>query len=95
MTLQHADEELLLRVKDDGPGLPPKTAIWKPFVSTKGEGHLGHGLPLAAQLLRLGGGTIQERDRSEVKGGRGASFTITLRRAGESGSASLAGEVQQ
>lgn len=70
------DDQVILTVSDDGPGLPAELPIWKPFVSSK-PGHLGHGLPMAAQLVQLAGGTLHGSDRSDPPG---ACFTLTLPR---------------
>jgi signal transduction histidine kinase len=66
------DGQIILRVSDDGRGIPEELArkIWKPFFTTK-DGHHGHGLALARQILRRAGGSI------ELENGRGAVFLIT------------------
>jgi signal transduction histidine kinase len=55
------DRELTLTVRDDGTGIPVDLAerIWKPFFTTKGSAHHGHGLALAKQAMRRCGGEIR------------------------------------
>ncbi|MFH1020856.1 MAG: sensor histidine kinase [Pseudomonadota bacterium] len=54
-------EGLVVRVQDNGPGLPPEAEahLYEPFYSTKeGEGHPGLGLYLAKKLISRCGGEI-------------------------------------
>src|SRR3546814_14126315 len=56
-----ADGRLLLRVADDGPGIPPADAerLFTPFfTSRRAEGGTGLGLAIARSLLDAVGGTI-------------------------------------
>jgi signal transduction histidine kinase len=70
-------ERVTLLVSDDGCGIPDGAAakIWKPFFTTKGEGHHGHGLAMVRQTLARRGGSIDVQS-----GGSGTCFVITLRR---------------
>lgn len=52
----------VLRVRDDGPGIPPdvQEKIFVPFFTTREDGS-GIGLPLSRQIMRLHGGTLGVR----------------------------------
>ncbi|WP_240506343.1 ATP-binding protein [Thermoactinospora rubra] len=65
-------DSLLIRVADDGPGLPSPEAFEKGW-TTKGDGR-GLGLAMVGRAVRRLGGTI------EVTSGRGAVFTVRLPR---------------
>ncbi len=73
---QH-DERLLVRVVDQGHGIPPEVAqrIFEPFFSTKqpGEG-TGLGLALVSNIVREHGGTLE----LDSQPGAGTTFTVTL-----------------
>jgi signal transduction histidine kinase len=62
-------------VSDDGHGICESVAprIWKPFFTTRGNTHHGHGLAFVKQTLARLGGNIDVQP-----GGRGACFLITL-----------------
>jgi signal transduction histidine kinase len=66
---------LVLRVADNGPGLPAKLGqhIFEPFVSTKETG-LGLGLSICRRIIEAHGGEITAADRP----GGGAVFTVRL-----------------
>jgi len=68
--------EVVLRIKDDGPGVPiaQRQRIFRPYVSTKGagEGH-GLGLPLARVFAERSGGSL-ELETTE----KGACFVFTF-----------------
>ena len=74
------DHEVCVRVSDTGPGVPPavRDRIFEPFVSTKvvGEG-TGLGLWVCHGIVRQQGGRIL----LEESPGRGATFSVHLRRA--------------
>ncbi|MGH7888228.1 MAG: two-component system sensor histidine kinase NtrB [Candidatus Binatia bacterium] len=77
LTLQteRAGAEIIIRVKDTGPGIPPslRRLIYEPFYSTKTRG-AGLGLAIVKRFVEQhGGGIAVESDH-----GKGASFTIRL-----------------
>ncbi len=69
------DPELLIRVRDNGPGIPDESMprLFKPYFSTKREG-TGLGLPTARRIVEEHGGTLQAHTES----GRGATFEVNL-----------------
>lgn len=71
------DDNLVLTVSDDGPGIPPEIIgrIFDPFFTTKRPGGgAGLGLTIAMAIVREHGGTIE----AESIPGRGASIKVTL-----------------
>nr|WP_091298299.1 sensor histidine kinase [Amycolatopsis xylanica] len=72
VTARSSDGELLLRVSDDGPGVPPGVDVFRRGWSTKpAEGH-GVGLALVGQAVRRYHGTI------DIGADTGAVFTVRL-----------------
>ena len=68
---------VLLRVQDDGPGIPAELArrVFDPFFTTRRPGRgTGLGLSICKTVLREHGGNIEA---ASAPGG-GAVFTITL-----------------
>ena len=77
------DEMVVLRVEDDGPGVPfvEREAIFNRFHSMRPEGeafgrHSGLGLAIAKAIVEGHGGTICVTGRDD--GGPGARFVIRL-----------------
>jgi signal transduction histidine kinase len=72
---QQLDGSLLLRVTDNGPGVPQraKANLFQAFRGSVTPGGTGLGLAIAAELVRLHGGVI-ELEPSET----GAVFKVTL-----------------
>ena len=67
--------DALLRVEDDGPGIPPEhlAYIAGPFVQTprdlaRSDGGLGLGSAVSSHLARLHGGSLQVRNRDGAPG---------------------------
>ncbi|HSS48016.1 MAG TPA: HAMP domain-containing sensor histidine kinase [Thermoanaerobaculia bacterium] len=74
-------EAVILRVSDDGPGLPDDDLhnLFEPFFRvdrsrSKKSGGYGLGLSICKRIVEAHGGRIEAANRS----GRGAEFTITL-----------------
>ncbi|MFE7098567.1 sensor histidine kinase [Streptomyces erythrochromogenes] len=95
VTLRPERDELLLRVADNGPGLPEGVDVFRRGWSGKGEGR-GLGLALVAQVAQRYGGAVVA---AQGPGG-GAEFTVRLPAAPErvadraAGRASAAGGPQ-
>jgi signal transduction histidine kinase len=72
------EDELELRVRDSGPGIPPEMLerVFDMFTRLEtAQGGLGVGLTLAKRLVELHGGTIEARSEGS---GRGAEFIVRL-----------------
>jgi len=69
------DDHVLLRVTDDGPGIPPaeREKLFMPYYSTKRRGS-GLGLAIVRRIVAEHGGTIEVGDNEP----RGTKFTIEL-----------------
>jgi C4-dicarboxylate-specific signal transduction histidine kinase len=69
------DGQLLISVRDTGPGLPPDQAerVFDPFFTTKGNG-TGMGLPISRSIIESHGGRLWATGVS----GMGATFQFTL-----------------
>ncbi|MFD9078093.1 ATP-binding protein [Streptomyces erythrochromogenes] len=78
VTLRPERDELLLRVADNGPGLPEGVDVFRRGWSGKGEGR-GLGLALVAQVAQRYGGAVVA---AQGPGG-GAEFTVRLPAAPE------------
>jgi signal transduction histidine kinase len=74
--VQVDDARCLIRVSDDGPGIPDDVAprIYEPFFSTK-EGGTGLGMSIVHSLVSLHGGSIDLRT-----GPGGTTFEVTIPR---------------
>ena len=72
---------VVFAVEDDGPGVPNdlKATLFKPFVSSKGEGGMGMGLYMAKLIIDSHQGEIAVLDRPQG----GARFEVRLRPATE------------
>lgn len=72
--VEHDDGVARVRVRDDGPGVPPgdRDRVFEPFYTTK-EGGTGLGLAVAQTTVEEHGGTIRVLDESP-----GATFVIEL-----------------
>ncbi|MET9699379.1 sensor histidine kinase [Streptomyces sp. NPDC006529] len=73
VTVRAADGELLLRVADNGPGLPAGADVFRRGWSGKGAGR-GLGLALVRQAAHRHGGSVSAADVP----GEGAEFTVRL-----------------
>jgi signal transduction histidine kinase len=72
---------VVFAVEDEGPGVPPelKQTLFKPFVSSKGEGGMGMGLYMAKLIIDSHQGEIAVLDRPQG----GARFEVRLQPASE------------
>lgn len=61
--------ELLIKVEDEGPGLPATANLFVPFFTTKAEGS-GIGLVLCRQIAEAHGGTLNLENRPDTRGCR-------------------------
>jgi signal transduction histidine kinase len=77
--LKRRDEQLEVRVSDNGPGLPEEIIdkIFDPFFTTK-EGGTGLGLTIVHRLVEAHGGNLTARNRREG----GAEFVVVLPTSG-------------
>jgi two-component system C4-dicarboxylate transport sensor histidine kinase DctB len=76
LELQGGESLAVVRVRDDGPGVPEslRAEVFQPLRSTKGpQNGLGLGLPIARGLARAQGGDV-----TLETGGPGACFALTL-----------------
>lgn len=71
----HGDDEVVLRISDDGPGMGPELLdrIFEPLFTTKARG-IGLGLSVSRALVQANGGDIAAWSEP----GRGATFTVTM-----------------
>ncbi len=78
MSTKKENDKILIKVKDNGIGIPQKVMdkIFQPFFTTKptGEG-TGLGLSLSYDIIKAHGGEL----KVETNEGEGAEFIIELR----------------
>jgi PAS domain S-box-containing protein len=77
LSTRHEDENCILDVLDNGPGIPPENLdkIFDPFFTTKTGGvGLGFGLSIVFNIIKGFGGTISVKNRDEG----GAHFTVLI-----------------
>ncbi|HEX7185049.1 MAG TPA: ATP-binding protein [Thermoanaerobaculia bacterium] len=82
VTAEKEGEEALIRVRDNGIGVPPDVLgrVFEPFVQSDGslarsEGGLGIGLTLVRSLVEMHGGTVEAHSPGL---GQGSEFTVRL-----------------
>jgi signal transduction histidine kinase len=70
------DRLCVIRIADDGPGIPPRLAerLFEPFVSSKSSDGSGLGLTISRELAALHGGEL----RLVPSNGDGAVFELRL-----------------
>jgi signal transduction histidine kinase len=75
VSAHRTDETIVVRVSDDGPGIPPEklASIFDPYFTTKAEGS-GLGLWIAQQIATAHGGSLQAQNGPV----RGAIFAMLL-----------------
>jgi len=71
--------EARVEVRDDGPGFPPAVLdrIGEPYISNRGEGHLGLGVFIAQSLLERTGARLRFANSRAAGRTDGAEVTIT------------------
>jgi C4-dicarboxylate-specific signal transduction histidine kinase len=82
MEKKPGDREVVVRVEDNGTGMPPgKLAnLFDPFYTTRAPGEgTGLGLTITARIVQELGGTVDAANREEG----GARFTVRLPEATE------------
>lgn len=79
LELEHEDKKIFLRVKDQGPGIPPQSLqqIFEAFYRVPGSvtGGVGLGLAIVKALVDAHGGRVYAQNR---RGASGAEFIIEL-----------------
>jgi two-component system, NtrC family, nitrogen regulation sensor histidine kinase NtrY len=83
VTLAIEDEEAVIRIADNGTGLPPDRArLFEPYVTTRDKG-TGLGLPIVKKIIEEHGGTLALLDAPVFDGNAhaGAMAEIRLPRA--------------
>lgn len=89
VTIEPAAEAryVLASVADDGEGIPPEMMdkIWAPFVTTKGPGRTGLGLPACLHITTQLDGHIA----ADSQPGQGTTFTILLPASSEAAGADM------
>jgi len=85
VSIDQDEETVLVRVTDDGPGIPEAdlASLFEPFFRvdrsrSKKSGGYGLGLSICKRIMEAHGGGIAAENNS----GRGATFTLTLRKPG-------------
>lgn len=75
VTAEPSGARTIIRVADDGPGVPPRARehLFEAFTGSVASGGSGLGLAIAAELVALNGGTIALEDSEQ-----GAVFRIEL-----------------
>ena len=77
------EAEARVEVRDDGPGFPPAVLdrIGEPYISNRGQGHLGLGIFIAQSLLERTGARIRFSNARVAGRMDGAEVSITWPRA--------------
>jgi len=83
VVVEEAGDRIVVRVEDDGPGIPEKekARVFSRYVTgpTPGSGS-GLGLSIVAALMDRYGGAADVRDRVPGRHGAGAAFILSFRR---------------
>lgn len=76
LTITSDEKDAILRVADNGAGMPPdvQSRVWEPFFTTKGREGTGLGLDICRNLVVLHGGSITFETKADV----GTTFEIRL-----------------
>ncbi|MFN7065924.1 MAG: ATP-binding protein [Aquificaceae bacterium] len=73
---KNSEGKVVLRVEDNGPGIPSKyrEKVFEPFFSTKGNAGTGLGLPLVLKYVYEMGGYLE----MQTEEGKGTSFSVEV-----------------
>lgn len=76
ISAQREEDKVVIRVRDDGPGLPARARerLFQPFAGSARSEGAGLGLPIARELAQTQGGDLE----LESSGPQGAVFRLTL-----------------
>jgi two-component system nitrogen regulation sensor histidine kinase NtrY len=77
LTWKLAEQEVVITIEDNGPGLMNPSNVFVPFYTTKPAGS-GIGLVLSRQISEAHGGSLELANRREE---RGCTVKVTLPRA--------------
>lgn len=83
VSMAASDDQVMIRIADNGAGLPPDRArLFEPYVTTREKG-TGLGLPIVKKIIEEHGGTLTLTDAEPFQAGahRGALAEIRLPRA--------------
>src|SRR5690242_10745502 len=82
VSTQARDDQVVIDISDDGPGLPPKALanLFLPFAGSARPGGTGLGLAIAREVMRAHGGDIVLSESTE----HGTTFRLSLPRTGAS-----------
>lgn len=85
--------EILVSVRDDGPGVPPelRERIFEPFVTDRAQG-AGLGLAIVRRVTEANGGRIELASETEPGFGRGAEFRLYFEACDEEPAGRASGE---
>jgi two-component system nitrogen regulation sensor histidine kinase NtrY len=79
VTLEASDAEAVIRIADNGTGLPPDRArLFEPYVTTREKG-TGLGLPIVRKIIEEHGGTLSLLDAPAFEGNGHAGALAEIR----------------
>lgn len=78
LSIESTPSSVILRVKDNGPGIPPPAweRIWSGFYTTKGDRGTGLGLAMCRNIMQAHGGSIDFQNNPEG----GCTFALHIPR---------------
>ena len=79
ITMAAGEDEVILRIMDNGTGLPPDRArLFEPYVTTRDKG-TGLGLPIVKKIIEEHGGTLSLLDAPQFDGNAHAGAMAEIR----------------
>lgn len=80
VAIEGDDGEVRVRVRDDGPGIPPALLgrLFDRYVRDRGAGRMGLGLAIVRRLAERYGGSVAAHNRADHGDGRGACFVVRI-----------------